>query len=78
MSCMRHLILSSGRRWVLRDMRRPDRSKFDAVGCVLDDGIDLVVFECRCCGAQHIPGITKEEWLSDPDAEEPAPKLAIR
>ena len=60
-----------------REVRRQNREKFDAVGYTTVDGIEQVVFECRCCGAQTIPGITKEEWLSDQDAEDPAPKVEI-
>ncbi len=59
-------------------MKRPDRNKWDAVGYSIAGETQHVVFKCRCCGATKDFGITKEEWLSDPDAEEPEPKVEIR
>ena len=56
---------------------RPDKSKWDAVGYLSVRDEVLVIFECRCCHDRKDFGITREEWLSDPEAEEPAPKTEL-
>ncbi len=53
---------------------RQDKSKWDAVGYLSVRDEVRVIFECRCCHGRKDFGITREEWLSDPEAEEPAPK----